>query len=186
MKKIQLSLIGLGLILASCGNQTDPFEISTDHIGNLTKTSTVQELDVIFENDSIVRHIAGDEFIGNTNEIEIYDKKGSKLLILEVTQEFDSTATIKTVRVIDPRFKTDKGFGSSSTFKDIKDNYSVSKITNTLSVAMVTIDEINAYVAINKKELPSELLFDTNSKIEATQIPDTAAIKYLWLDWDNK
>jgi len=185
MKKIQLSLIGLGILLFSCTKKTDPFEIALDHIGDLKTTSTVSELEHIYANDSIVKHIAGDEFIGNANEIEIYDKKGNKLLILEATQEFDSTSTIKSIRVIDPRFKTAKGFNVTSTFKDLKNNYNISKISNTLSVAMVTIDELNAYVAINKKELPKELLFDTKTKIEAIQIPDNAKIKYFWLDWDK-
>ncbi|MEO0337306.1 MAG: hypothetical protein AAF202_13000, partial [Pseudomonadota bacterium] len=112
----------------SCKKKVNPFEIAPDHIGHLTSNSTVKELETIFANDSIVKHIAGDEFIGNSNEIEIYDKKGNQLLILEATQEFDSTATIKSVRVIDPRYKTTTGFGASSTFKDLQDNYKISKI----------------------------------------------------------
>lgn len=185
MKKIHFTLLSLGILLFSCTKETNPFEIAPNQIGNLTNLSTVNELESIFANDSIVKHIAGDEFIGNANEIEIYDKQGNQLLILEATQEFDTTATFKSIRVIDPRFKTAKGFGAASTFKDLRENYKISKITNTLSVAMITIDEINAYVAINKKELPKELLFDTKTKIDAVQIPDSAKIKYFWLDWDK-
>ena len=181
---IKISLIFLLISSVSCKKE-DPFLISAEGIGNLKKTSTVAELDQIFANDSVVKHIAGDEFLGTANEIEIYDKQGNQLLILEATEEFDSTATIKTVRVVDPRFKTTKGFNPNSVFKDIKENYKISRITNTLSVAMISIDEINAYVAINKKELPKELLFDTKSKIEAVQIPDEAKIKYFFLDWEN-
>jgi len=186
MKKIHLTLVALGMLILSCKEKTDPFEIAPDHIGSLTTTSTVKDLESIFINDSIVKHSADNSYIGNSNEIEIFDKKGNKLLILETSKELDSTATIKSVRVVDPRFKTDKGFNSKSTFKDLRENYTVSKITNTLSVAMITIDEINAYVAINKKELPKEYLFDTKTKIEAVQIPDSAKIKYFWLDWDKK
>ena len=186
MKKIHLSIITLGILLFSCEKKTNQFEVAPDHIGSLTTTSTVQELETIFANDSIVKHAAGDEYIGNANEIEIYDKEGNKLLILEATEESNPTATIKSIRVVDPRYKTDKGFGASSTFKDLQTNYSVSKITNTLSVAMVTIDEINAYVAINKNQLPKEFLLDPKTKIEASQIPDSAKIKYFWLDWDKK
>lgn len=174
------------MLLLSCDKKVNPFEIAPDHIGNLTSTSTVKDLENIFINDSIVRHAPGESYIGNANEIEIYDKKGNQLLILETSKELDSTSTFKSVRVVDPRFKTAKGFNSKSTFKDLRENYTVSKITNTLSVAMITIDEIDAYVAINKKELPTEYLFDTKTKIEAVQIPDSAKIKYFWLDWDKK
>ena len=186
MKKIQLVIAAIGIIFTSCQKKTDPFLVTPTSVGELTNTSTVSELETIFANDSIVKHIAGDEFVGSSNNIEIFDKKGNQLLILEVEEEFDSTATFKSVRVVDPRFKTAKGFNAASTFKDLKDNYSVSKITNTLSVAMIDIDEINAYVAINKKELPEALLFDTKTKIEAVQIPDAAKIKYFWLNWDKK
>ncbi|WP_010522043.1 hypothetical protein [Aquimarina agarivorans] len=185
MKTKYISLIAIATFtIFSCQKKTNPFEIGMDHIGELTKTSTVKDLDKIYENDSVVKHIAGDEFVGNANEIEIYDKQGKQLLILEASQEFDSTATIKSIRVIDPRFKTAKGFGSVSTFKDLKDNYTISKITNTLSTVLVDINEINAYVAIDKKELPNQIQFDTKTKIEAVNIPDDAKIKYFWLNWE--
>ncbi|WP_010182049.1 hypothetical protein [Aquimarina agarilytica] len=185
MKITRFSLIVItALSVFSCQKKVNPFEIGVDHIGELTKTSTVKDLDKIYANDSIVKHIAGDEFVGSANEIEIYDKQGKPLLILEASQEFDSTATIKSIRVIDARFKTLKGFGAVSTFKDLKDNYTISKITNTLSSVLVDIDEINAYVAIDKKELPNQVQFDTKTKIEAVNIPDGAKIKYFWLKWE--
>ncbi len=185
MKITHFSLITLiAFSVFSCQKKANPFEIGVDHIGELTKTSTVKDLDKIYVNDSVVKHIAGDEFVGNANEIEIYDTQGNQLLILEASQEFDSIATIKSIRVVDPRFKTLKGFGAVSTFKDLKDNYTISKITNTLSTVLVDIDEINAYVAIDKKELPNQVQFDTKTKIEAVNIPDTAKIKYFWLNWE--
>jgi len=185
MKKLKLVIVAIGIAFTSCQKKADPFLVTPTSVGALTNTSTVSDLETIFANDSIVKHIAGDEFVGNSNNIEIFDKQGNQLLILEVKDELDSTATFKNIRVVDPRFKTEKGFNAASTFKELTENYTISKITNTLSVAMVTIDEINAYVAINKKELPEALQFDTRSKIEATQIPDTAKIKYFWLDWDK-
>ncbi len=185
MKITRFSLVALiTLSFFSCQKKVNPFEIGIDHVGELTKTSTVKDLDKIYAMDSIVKHIAGDEFVVNANEIEIYDKQGKQLLILEATQEFDSTATIKSIRVIDPRFKTVKGFNTLSTFKELKDNYTISKITNTLSSVLVDINEINAYVAIDKKELPNQVQFDTKTKIEAVNIPDTAKIKYFWLSWE--
>ena len=63
MKKLHLTILALSILLFSCEKKVDPFEIAPDHIGNLTSNSTVQELETIFANDSIVKHIAGDEFI---------------------------------------------------------------------------------------------------------------------------
>lgn len=185
MKNYLLLSAVVGLLITSCQKKADPFLVTPNSVGELTKTSTVKDLETIFANDSIVMFKDRTDFTGNPDEIEIFDKKGNQLLLLKIKEQMDSTATFKSIQLIDPRYKTDKGFSVSSTFKDLQDSYKISKITNTLSVAMITIPEINAYIAINKKELADSLLFDTNSKIEATQIPDTAKIKYFWLDWDK-
>jgi len=183
MKFIFLMLFAIFTVL-SCKKKVDPFFITPKSIGLLNKESKVQELETIYMNDSIVRRVAGDEFTGTTNEIEIFDKQGKALLTLEATEQFDSTATIKSVRIIDNRYKSKNGLSVASTFKDLKENYKISKISNTLGSIIVTIDELNAFVVISKKELPGELQFDTTSIIEEAQIPDTAKIKYFWLDWD--
>ncbi len=185
MKKIALTTTGIILMLSalSCSTKVDSFEIGKDYIGSLKKASTVGEIDQIFANDSVVKRIAGDEFIGTSNEINIYEKGGKHLLILEATEEFDSTATINSIQVLDPRFKTTKGLSITSTFKDIKDNYTISKISNTFSNVVIDIKEIGAFVTISKKDLPSELRYDSDAKIEASQIPDAAKIKYFWLYW---
>lgn len=183
MKYSFLALASL-LVITSCAKKTDPFLITPTSIGALTKESKVQELETIYTNDSIVKRVSGDEFTGNSNEIEIFETSGAALLNLEATEQFDSTATIKSVRVLDKRFQSEKGLNVASTFKDIKDNYKISKISNTLGSVIVTINELNAFVVISKSELPSDLKFDTSSTIEAAQIPDTAKIKYFWLDWD--
>jgi len=172
------------LLVISCTKKIDSFLITPQSIGLLNKESKVLDLETIYVNDSIVKHIAGDEFTGNTNEIEVFDKQGQPLLILEATEQFDSTATIKSVRVIDTRYKSEKGLSVKSTFEDIRSNYKISKISNTLGSVIITINELNAFVVISKKELPDDLKFDTTSIIEESQIPDNAVVKYFWLDWD--
>ena len=119
----------------------------------------------------------------NDNDIEIYEKGGKQLLVLSPSQSLDSTATIKTVKVVDNRFKTDKGLNSSSTFKDIEDNYKISGIQITLRSIIVSVNDINAYFTIDKSELPSNMRFDMNLKIEAIQIPDAAKIKNFYIQW---
>ena len=79
---------------------------------------------------------------------------------------------------------TNPFIGLASTFKDIQTYYPISRIENTLSSAVIFIDEINAYVTIDKKQLPSKLQFDTDAKIQPSQIPDTAVIKQFWLGWE--
>ena len=86
-----------------------------------------KDLKLVFPNDSIVRRIGGDEFTGNKNNIEILDKTGKQLLILEPAEALDSTSVIETIQVIDNRYRTQKNITTLSTFKDIADNYKISR-----------------------------------------------------------
>lgn len=183
MKYTFLALVFSFTFLNSCSKEQDPFQISTQHIGFLNDSTQVKDLKSAFANDSIVSSISGDEFTGNINDIYIYEKGGKQLLILSPSQSLDSTANIKTVRVIDERYKTAKGLHSNSTFKAIRDNYTISGIQNSLRNIIVSVDDINAYFTIDKKELPAELRIDMNLKIEAVQIPDEAKIKNFFIQW---
>jgi len=183
MKYPLLSLILCITLFTSCSKEVDPFSISKQNIGTLNDSTQVKDLESIFTNDSIIKYIGGDEFTGNINDITIYEKGGKKLLVLTPTQSFDSTATIKTIRVIDHRYQTTKGLTANSTFKSISDNYTISGIQNTLSNIIVSVDEINAYFTIDKKELPANMRFDMNLKIEAIQIPELAKIKNFYVYW---
>ena len=183
MKKIILSLLAIGLITTACKNEIDPFSISKQNIGLLTDSTQVKDLETIYAKDSIVKKIAGDEFLGSVNDIEVYEKGGKHLLSLSPKQALDSTATIGNIKIIDSRFKTEKGLNTLSTFVDIKTNYKISSIENTLRNVIIFVNENNTYFTIDKKELPGELRFDMDKKIEAIQIPDTAKIKYFMIGW---
>lgn len=168
----------------ACEKEPDPYLISANSIGMLTRDVKITELDSIFAEDSIVRQVSDGEFYRKSNEIEVYDKTGKKLLLLEPVQAFDSTSTIGFIQVLDSRFKTAKGLGTESTFNDIVENYNISRIENTLSAAVIFIDDLNLYVTIDKKNLPVELRYDTQKRIQASQIPNDAKIKYFMIAWD--
>lgn len=170
--------------LLSCEKEQDPYLISSTSVGRLTSDIKINQLDSIFAEDSIVKQVSNSELYRKSNEIEVYDKQGNKLLLMEPVQAFDSTSTVGFIQVLDPRYKTAKGLGTESTFKDIVENYNISRIENTLSAAVVFIDELNIYVTIDKKQLPVELRYDTQTRIQASQIPDDAKIKYFMVDWD--
>ena len=184
MRKYSLYILLTSFLFSSCEKEQDPFLITANSIGMLNKDIKLNQLDSIFAQDSIVRHVSDSEMYRKSNEIEIYDSDGKKLLLLEPVQAFDTTSTVGFVQVLDPRFKTAKGLGTESTFKDIVENYDISRIENTLSAAVIFIDDLNVYVTIDKKQLPVELRYDTQTRIQASQIPDDAKIKYFMVDWD--
>lgn len=185
MRNSFLVLIFLFIFCNSCKEEVNPFEIGTQHIGFLTDSTQVKDLNNVFVNDSISKFIGGDEFTGSKNNIEIFEKGGKKLLILTPQQALDSTSVIESIQVIDSRYKTDKNISTLSTFKDISSAYKVSKINNLINSILIRVDELNASFAIDKKELPPNLQFDLDLKFENTHIPDKAKIKYFFINWND-
>lgn len=182
MKKAYLIIFSLFFIFA-CGRDNDEFLIDVNRVGPLTKEIKINQLDSVFRNDSIVRNTSGSKFLNATSDIEIFDKDGTPLLILEPVQQFDSTSTVGYIQILDPRFETSKGLSTKSTFGDVVEKYSISRIENTLNSAVVFIDELNLYLTIDKKELPAGLRYDTDTRITASQIPDDAKIKFFMISW---
>lgn len=185
MNRILFILVLFILVVMSCTKEKkqDPFQISKHHIGLLTDSTQVKDLEFAFPNDSIIKNITGDEFAGDMNDIEVYDKTGKQLLTLTPTQALDSTALIYNVHVMDSRYKTDKNISTLSTFADIKNNYKITGISTLINSVVVSVNEINASFTIDKKELPANLQYNMDLKIEAVQIPDNAKIKYFMLYW---
>ncbi len=185
MFKKAIYALGLLAFLTSCNqDKENPFLITANRVGPLTKDVKINQLDSIFKNDSIVTQTSGPELLKSTDEIKIFDTEGNALLELEPLQEFDSTSTIGYIRILDPRYETKQGLNVKSSFKDIVEHYNISRIENTINAAVVFLDEINAYVTIDKSQLPPSLRYDTNSKIMASQIPDDAKFKYFMIYWN--
>lgn len=184
MKKSILGIALLTLLFIGCKKEQHPYQIGKQHVGLLTDSTQVKELKAVFSNDSVVERLLDNEFTFNRTDIDIFDKTGKLLLTLTPKTVQDSTSTIETIKVIDPRFKTDKGLNTKSTFGDVKNNYKISSIQNTIKNVVVFVNEINVFITIDKKELPAELQFDMNAKIEAIQIPEKAKIKYFMIGWN--
>lgn len=183
MNRTFLALVVSIILFVSCQNEKDPFIISKYHVGLLTDSTQVKDLKDIFPNDSIARFIAGDEFAGDINSIQIYEKSGIKLLTLSPRQSLDSTSVFQSVQIVDSRYKTDKNISVLSSFKDITSAYKISRINNLINSVVVFVNDINASFTIDKKELPANLRFDMNLTIEETHIPDDAKIKYFFINW---
>lgn len=180
--------IFLGLLVAcltSCADKEDPFVIYKDHIGKLHKEATVKQLDSIFANDSLVKRIGeGDYVQAGKDKYLVYGKDEELLFTLTPRQQHDENEKIKTVQIHDDRFKTEAGISLKSTFKDIRDNYTIKYIHNTMRTLVITTDK-KEYFTIDKKELPEDLRYDMSLTIQAVQIPDEAKIKQFMINWEH-
>jgi hypothetical protein len=185
MKNTIITIIICAFLITSCAKDSapNPFLIEKNHVGLLTDSTQVKDLERIFSMDSVVTYIAGDEFTGSVNSIEIFEKGGKKLLDLSPKEALDSTSVISSVRIIDQRYKTEKEISVLSTFKDINDTYKISKIDNLINAVVVSVNELNASFTIDKKELPASMRFDMDMQIDPLQIPGKTKIKFFMIHW---
>ncbi|WP_339702825.1 hypothetical protein [uncultured Marixanthomonas sp.] len=184
MKKTLLLSLLTTILFVSCDSNKDPFTIGEGSIGSLDKNIQMKQVDSIFAEDSIVKLNPIKNALGTQGEVEIYDKEGNKLLLLSPEDENDPNATVTNVQVFDARYKTDKGLTSGSTFKDVKANYTVSNIETTINSVVVFLKDSEIYLTIDKQQLPENLRYNPNAKIEASQIPDVAKFKYFMIGWE--
>jgi hypothetical protein len=157
------------------------FGIDKDRVGPLLKSTKISELETLFSLDSVVQPVEVPGDIKASGNIEIFEKGGKQLLSL--TPSTDSIARIENIRIHDPRYTTPQGITLLSTFKDIKEKYTIKKVITSLNNIVILLKDNDLYFTISKDELPAELRFST-AKIDMVQIPDGAKIKYMMIGWD--
>ena len=182
LKKI-IAIVSVTLIFIQCKEEINPFLISNDSVGALTRGMTIKEIDSIFAQDSIVKLYAQNEELPTQGEVEIYKKNGTKLVSISPVTNNDPDALISNFQFFDPSYKTDKGLNLSSTFKDIKANYKISNIETTISTVVIFLEDNDLFINIDKNELPENFRYNPNLIIDVTNIPDEAKIKYFMLSW---
>ncbi len=184
MKKTLFFGALVGLLFVQCAKESDPFIIKKGEIGALTNHTKMKQLDSIFASDSIVKNNSSPNALETQGEVEIYGKDGKKLLLLSPEIENDPNSTITDILVFDSRYKTEKGVNTTSTFKDFKDNYTISNIQRILNGVLVFFSDTDIYLTIDAKYLTAEVRQDPRATLESKHILDSAPIKYFRIGWD--
>ena len=180
MKKIINSLLmcAIAILLVQCGDN-GKFKVAKGQVGALTKTTTVKDLDKIFEKDSIVKILSegvkGSNYFQDDDEYLIYEKGGKHLLTVVPKEQLDETSTLKSIEIFDARYKTESGININSNFGEINANAKISKVETSILSATLFIDELNTTISIDKEELG--LKGFTLQKVSLEQIPDLAKPK---------
>lgn len=185
MRKFAIAvLLSVGIVSIQCEQKPKDtsFLITKSSIGKLDKSSLARDLEIIYEEDSIVKDTARLLVGFGAKKIDVFEKGGNHLLTL--TPSSDSIPTIENVHIQNSRFKTEMGIGLNSTFKEIKDKYQIGKILTSTKNVVVFIKNSDLYFTIDKEELPSSLRYASSVNIEEVQIPDNAKIKYMMLGWE--
>ena len=182
LKKI-IFIVFVSFLFIECKEEKNPFLVSNDAVGLLTRGMTIKKIDSVFSRDSIVKLYTQNDELPTQGEVEIFEKNGTKLLSISPITNNDPDALISNFQFFDPRYKTDKGLNLNSTFKDIKTNYKISNIETTISTVVLFLEDSDFFINIDKKELPENLRYNPNLEIDITNIPDEAKIKYFMLSW---
>lgn len=178
-----LFLLFATLVVACKDKKEDPFLVEKDRVGFLDRNTKVDRLENIFEEDSVSESAyQGELRYASTERFNIYDKKGSPLL--EITPTLDENRTINSIHILSDKYETKKGISLKSTFGDLRKNYEISDIQSTWNNVVITINELNAYFTIDKRHLDYRFRKNTLLKIEASDIPDKAPIKYFMIGWN--
>jgi len=177
MKNI-IGILILSIVLVQCGQDKDTL-ILKNQLGSIDKNTSIEALDKIFKNDSIEKFPLEAEI---TREYRVFGVDGKPALVFIPRVENDSIKGMELVKIYSSEYVTEMGISTSSTFKDIADNYSIDKIEPSFSAAILFVDELNATISLDKKDLNLDE-FNMN-KINQGQIPDEASILYisLWFE----
>lgn len=185
MKKTFLTLSIAGLLFTACGEDKDPFLIDSNGIGAITKETKIKQLDSIFSNDSIVKISEEASKMSAMEQFEIYEKGGKKLLLITPQKSKDPEARINNIQIFDSRYKTENGLNLNSTFKDVKVKFAISSIVNTMRSIVISLEGTDVYITIDKEVLPDAVKNQFGAKVEASDIPDDAKIKFFMVGWES-
>lgn len=184
MKFVSFISVLLFILIISCDHSDSETVIAKNQLGPLNPSTRISDLNTTLPNDSIEEFDLKTRF-NRVKEIEVFNEKDTVSIIIEPRYHNDSIVTINEIQILDPKYKTKKGLSIESNFKTIYKNYKIDNIQNSINSVILSINEIGAYIVIDKKHLPSKLRYDSEIKIEANQIPDEAPIKYFWLKFEE-
>ena len=190
MKKIYklAILLFVSLLFVKCSKE-DRFLIGKNRVGVISNEHTIADIHELFKKDSVVVRLSeGDlggedtKYIQDDDQYLVYSKEGKHLLTIVPKKQLDSTSQIKYVEVMDPKYKTEKELSLQTPFKEINIHYMINKVETSLSSATLYIDELNATLAMRKKDIGVNEF--SQEKIVLEQIPDLAKINHftIWFD----
>ncbi|MCX2720633.1 hypothetical protein [Lentiprolixibacter aurantiacus] len=179
-RKLPIVIIILGLFWQCQQDKDLSFSIRQDGVGLVNRDTPFADIESLYEADSVV--VDSVYSLSSNQRVRIFEKGGKHLL--SITSNSDSIPGIGNIRIHDRRYVTDNGIGLASTFKDIKEQYEIKKVVTSLSNVVVFVKNHDLYFTIDREELPASLRYTRDVNIEAVQIPDKAALKYLMIAWE--
>ena len=153
-----IPVLFLSILLTSC-NTNSEFLIEKNRVGPLTNETEIQDLAAIFSSDSLVAHLSegaigyGGAMMESEDEYLVYSKDGEHLITVVAENPLDSTSLIDRVEIISEAYQTNSNVGIGSTFDQVNLNVQIDRVEKGLTSAILYVDELNATLVIDQKEL---------------------------------
>ena len=176
MNFISVMLLTL-LFLVGCSSK-DKYRVVKNNVGYVNSKTTVQEIDALFENDSVVKHLSEGilgykgRYAQEDDKYLIYSKEGEHLLTLTPKEPLDSLSTFRYIDIHSPAYTTEKGIGLNATFEEINFLENIVKTDATFTKVILYLDQLNATFTLDKKDVGITSL--TTSEVQLEQIPNLA------------
>ena len=181
-------VIILFLALGISCSDSNQFQLAKNQVGPLNSKTKIHEIRDLFAKDSVVK-ILSEGMLGYRGAYSqeddvylVYAKGGKHLLTITPREPLDSLSTIRNVAIHDEIYTTKNGIGLSSVFSEINLMTRIPKVEATFTKAILYIDDLNATMTLNKKDLGIKTI--RLKPIQLDQIPDAAKPQsfVIWFD----
>lgn len=160
------------------------FLVSTSAVGPIVKGMTVQDVMKFIPENQIKKILGDGEFADDDFvDYEIYDATGIHVLTITPKNGSIHNDQIERVLILDKRFMTELDVGLGSKYGTIIKNYPAVEASPDISSIIFILDEISAWMSIDKKQLSDNWWDKENNRINNNGIPLDSKIRSFVIWW---
>ena len=158
--------------------------ITKNSIGDITSEMTLEDILKRVPAAQIELKEEG-EFADDKYDVyTIYTRYFEPLLSISLKKYADMKQRVNRVIVLNPLFHTEQDITTASTFGDIKQAYSITRIEPDKKDIVVVVDDLRASFSIPKSKLPATWWDKKTKTVNSSQIPSSAPIRRFILRWE--
>lgn len=159
--------------------------ITKNSIGGITSEMTLEDIFKRVPAAQIELKEEQGEFADDKyNVYTIYTRYFESLLSISPKKRADMKQRVNRVIVLNPLFHTEQDITTASTFGDIKQAYSITRIEPDKKDIVVVVDDLRASFSIPKSKLPATWWDEKTKTVNSSQIPSSAPIRNFVLRWE--
>lgn len=158
--------------------------ITKNSIGDITSEMTLEDIFKRVPAAQIELKEDG-EFADDKYDVyTIYTRYFEPLLSISPKKRAGMKQRVNRVIVLNPLFHTAQDITTVSTFGDIKQAYSITRIEPDMKDVVVVVDDLRASFSIPKSKLPATWWDEKTKTVNSSQIPSSAPIRTFILRWE--